>query len=210
MAAGGLLAAVGFLFLPAGGTVRVDLGLAAVGPDPSGAVAHEPARALIVPALGAGVGLLALVLPGTFPRLAGLIRRPLRGVGADALPRLSAGLLGEGLCWASAGWVLLGLSQVAVIAGVKVWGTTAYPLGPDRWPIVVASVALATVAGFAIPIAPGGLGVREWVLWTALGALIDRDRAVVAALVLRLVWVAAEVVAAAALLPIRPKARPAA
>ena len=51
---------------------------------------------------------------------------------------------------------------------------------------------------------PGGLGVREWVLWTALASAIDRDQAVVAALVLRLAWVIGEVLAAAILTVIRP------
>jgi uncharacterized membrane protein YbhN (UPF0104 family) len=69
--------------------------------------------------------------------------------------------------------------------------------------MVVASVALATVAGFVVPIAPGGLGVREWVLWTSLGTSLNHDRAVVASLTLRLVWVAAEVAAALVLLPLR-------
>jgi hypothetical protein len=42
------------------------------------------------------------------------------------------------------------------------------------------------------------------VLWTALASAIDRDLAVVAALVLRLSWVTGEVLATAALLAIRP------
>ena len=68
-------------------------------------------------------------------------------------------------------------------------------------------MALATVAGFVVPISPGGLGVREWVLWTALASAIDRDLAVVAALVLRLAWVAGEVWSPRRLLPaIRPVA----
>ncbi len=72
-------------------------------------------------------------------------------------------------------------------------------LPPSSWTLAIASVALATVAGFVVPISPGGLGVREWVLWTALASAIDRDLAVVAALVLRLAWVIGEVLAAARL-----------
>src|SRR5207302_1276104 len=82
-------------------------------------------------------------------------------------------------------WVLLGLSQVAVLRALGLEG-----VGPERWPAVVAAVALATVAGFAVPVAPGGLGVREWVLWTSLETAVDRQMAVVAALALRLTWVA--------------------
>ena len=35
-------------------------------------------------------------------------------------------------------------------------------------PVVIASVALATVAGFVVAVLPGGLGVREGVLMLAL------------------------------------------
>ena len=136
-----------------------------------------------------------------FPRLAGLIRAPLRGVGADALPWFTLPLLIEGLAWAALGWVLLGMSQVAVLAGIGV--APSWSIGAAS----VASVALATVAGFAVPIAPGGFGVREWVLWTALTSSLDRDWAVVAALVLRLVWVVGEVMVAAILYLIRPRSR---
>ena len=58
--------------------------------------------------------------------------------------------------------------------------------------MVIASVALATVAGFVVAVLPGGLGVREGVLMSALAPALGSDRAVVAALVLRLVWVVAE------------------
>jgi uncharacterized membrane protein YbhN (UPF0104 family) len=85
----------------------------------------------------------------------------------------------------------MGLSQVAVLYGVRYQGLT----GPGGL-AAVGSVALATVAGFVVPVAPGGLGVREWVLWTSLGAALDHDWAVVASLTLRLVWVVAEVAAA--------------
>ena len=68
-------------------------------------------------------------------------------------------------------------------------------------PVVIASVALATVAGFVVAVLPGGLGVREGVLMSALAPALGSDHAVVAALSLRLVWVAAELVAAAVFFP---------
>ncbi len=68
--------------------------------------------------------------------------------------------------------------------------------------MVTAGVALATVAGFVVAVLPGGLGVREGVLMYVLGPTLGDDLAVVAALALRLVWVAAEVLAAAVLLPL--------
>ncbi len=201
MAAGGLVAAAGFglraiseprsggpstrFALPWGGRPEVEVPFSGLG-------------------VAAGLGFLVLVWPGVFPKLAGWIRKPLRGVGADALPRFSAPLLLEGLAWSTVGWVFLGLSQVAVIAGIGPSGLV--PRAAD-WPLAVASVALATVAGFAVPITPGGLGVREWVLWTALASTLDRDWAVVAALVLRLVWVLGEVLVALVLMAIPPRSR---
>jgi hypothetical protein len=186
MAAGGLLAALAF-----GARSWVSIPL----PFASG-------RSLTVP-LGLigfvpGVAFLVVVEPRVFPRLATVARLPFRGVGVDALPVVGWRLLVEGLLLAALGWTLMGLSQVAVLAA----------LGPStrlaaEWPTIIGSVALATVAGFVVPIAPGGLGVREWVLWTALASAIDRERAVVAAIVLRLAWIVGEVVAAAVLVAIR-------
>ena len=204
MAAGGLIAAVGFCFTPHSAPEPIGTIFADVEP----AMPDFPLWILLaLLGLGAGLGFLVLVWPKVFPWLAGLIRKPLRGVGADVLPRLSVRLLVEGLLWSALGWILLGLSQVAVISGVRI-GTLASPiLGPSDWSLVVASVALATVVGFAIPIAPGGLGVREYVLWVALDTTLNHDRAVVAALVLRLVWVATEIGVTAALSWVRPRPR---
>jgi glycosyltransferase 2 family protein len=189
MAAGGLTAGLGF----------------AIGSGPSAKVpvplfgGREIEAPLAWMGFGLGLAFLVVVWPSVFPRLAGLARMPLPNVGPDALPRFSGRLLVEGLAWSLLGWVLLGLSQVAVIRGLTTGG-----LPISSWPLVIASVALATVAGFVVPIAPGGLGVREWVLWTALASALDRDLAVVAALVLRLAWVVGEVLAAAVLTAIRP------
>ncbi len=153
--------------------------------------------------LAMGLGFLVLVSPPVFPRLATLARQPFPDVRPDALPRISWRLLASGLAIASLGWIALGLSQVAVIQAL---GMATMPL--SSWPIVVGSVALATVAGFAVPIAPGGLGVREWVLWTCLGSVLDRDLAVVSSLALRMAWIVGEIGAAAILLALRPSAGP--
>jgi uncharacterized membrane protein YbhN (UPF0104 family) len=97
--------------------------------------------------------------------------------------------------------VLLGLSQVAVIRAVAPGG-----VGPGLWPVVAASVALATVGGFVVAVLPGGLGVREWLLMLALGPVLgSADTAVIATLLLRLTWVAAEGAAAAVLAFARPR-----
>ncbi len=190
MAAGGLGAGLGFA-IGSGPSAGVPVPLV------GGRVVEAP-----LAALGLGLGLLFLVVvwPPVFPRLAGLARMNRSMI---ARPRFSIGLLAEGLAWSTLGWILLGLSQVAVIRGLQPAG-----LPPASWFLAIASVALATVAGFVVPISPGGLGVREWVLWTALASAIDRDLAVVAALVLRLSWVVGEILAAAVLFGIRPTPPP--
>ena len=177
MAAGGLVAAVGFLAPPA-----------------------RPLWAAL--GLGLGVGFLVLVEPRVFPRISRLISVPFPGVGPDAVPRLSHGLLALGLLWATAGWILLGLSQAAAVRAL----TSAGP-APTLWPSIIAAVALATVAGFAVAVMPGGLGVREGVLMAALAPTFGDTTAVAAALLLRLGWVGAEALAAVVLFPLGRSAR---
>jgi glycosyltransferase 2 family protein len=194
MATGGLVAAAGFA--TAGDSGRVSFAVPGWGP-----LELPIYRLAALSGLGLGLAFLVVVAPPVFGRLAGLISLPMPGVGPDAMPRLSGGLLTRGLLWSSTGWVLLGLSQLAVIRAM------GSPPALDLVAVVIAGVALATVAGFVVAVLPGGLGVREGVLMSALAPALGPDRSVVAALLLRLVWVAAELAAAAALVPMRRPAR---
>lgn len=108
MAAGGLVAAAGFA--GAGGSHRVELTL-----PRWGLVALPIYQIDSVAGLGLGLGLLLLVIPSIFRRLAGLITMPIPGVGPDALPRFTGRLLCYGLLWSVGGWILLGLSLLAVV-----------------------------------------------------------------------------------------------
>jgi uncharacterized membrane protein YbhN (UPF0104 family) len=130
-------------------------------------------------------------VPPVFGRLARLVSLPIPGVGADALPRLTASLLFRGLLWSTAGWILLGFSQLAVVRAFDREGADRL-LGLGLGPLVVAAVALATIAGFVVAVLPGGLGVREGVLMSVLAPALGSDASVIAALALRLVWVVAE------------------
>jgi glycosyltransferase 2 family protein len=199
MASGGLIAAAGFAVA-----------------DGSGRPAGVSATKLTLPLLGSltvplyrlgawgglalGLAFVFLTVPPVFGRLARLVSLPIPGVGPEVMPRFTSRLLAQGLLWSSCGWILLGFSQLAVVRSFDPAGTDA-PIAFGLIPIVVASVALATVAGFLVAVLPGGLGVREGVLMSALAPAIGSDRAVVASLLLRLVWVAAELVAAAILFP---------
>jgi hypothetical protein len=193
MAAGGLIAAVGFA--PAAGSHVMDFVMPAWG-----RVAIPVYRIAALSGLVLGLAFLVLVVPPVFRRLVRLVSLPIRGVGPDASPRYSARLLVQGFFWCSGGWGLLGLSQLAVVRAFDPPGAAAL-VALGLAPVVIASVALATVTGFVVAVLPGGLGVREGVLMSALAPALGSDHAVVAALALRLVWVVAELSAAAVLFP---------
>jgi hypothetical protein len=196
MAAGGLVAAAGFAAGP--GSDRVELAVPLLG-----RVVFPIYGLAALSALVLGLAFLMVVLPPVFTRLAGVVSLPIPGVGPEALPRLSAWLLAQGLLWSSAGWIMLGLSQIAVVGSFAPEGARVLA-APGFLPVVIGSVALATVAGFVVAVLPGGLGVREGVLMSALAPAVGTDRSVVAALVLRLVWVGAELVSALVLVPLGP------
>jgi len=192
MAAGGVVAAVGFA--TAAGSQRVDLKL------PGWGQVHLPFYKVVALAgLGLGLGFLVLVVPPVFGRLARLVSLPIPGVGPEALPRLTAGLLFRGLLWSAAGWILLGFSQLAVVRAFDRAGAERL-LELGLGPVVIAGVALATVAGFVVAVLPGGLGVREGVLMSVLAPALGTQASVIAALALRLVWVIAELAVGALLI----------
>jgi uncharacterized membrane protein YbhN (UPF0104 family) len=199
MATGGLIAAVAFAF--ASGSPPVEVHLPGWGLLP---IQVYPLSALV----GAGLGLafLLLVVPSVFARMTTLVTLPIPAITSDAVPRFSGALLLRGIFWSSAGWALLGLSLLAVVRAFDPSGAETL-VAAGAVPVVIGGVALATVAGFVVAVLPGGLGVREGVLMWALAPALGRDQSVVAALTVRLVWVAAELIAAALLLPFfRPRA----
>jgi len=84
------------------------------------------------------------------------------------------------------GWCFNGLSLWLVLKGLP--GTEVQLAD---FPLTLACVTLATVAGF-VSLLPGGIGVRELVLIPLLSARFDPVTAIVAAIVIRFVWLAAE------------------
>lgn len=99
------------------------------------------------------------------------------------------------------GWTLQGLSLWATLRGLGVLET-----GPlVDWSLHTAAVALAVVAGF-LALIPGGLGVRELVLIPLLAGPYGDDMALVSAIILRLVWLVAEVVISTILYPLKRQA----
>ncbi|MGH7170427.1 MAG: hypothetical protein ACRELG_09145, partial [Gemmataceae bacterium] len=149
------------------------------------------------------VAIVVPLHPAIFNRLAHRMSLPFRERDADQPPRIRFVYLLEGLAITAIGWLLLGASFAAALRGI---------VGPD-WPLfdvrtarLPAIMGLAYVIGFVVLIAPGGLGVREFMLTLLLtpelvgvqGMGIEDARAtvVLAVLVLRLVWTAAELLTA--------------
>jgi uncharacterized membrane protein YbhN (UPF0104 family) len=148
--------------------------------------------------IGAALGLLALagipILPGVFNRLVRRAAAPFLRADAQPLPPVRIRTLLGGLALTACGWVLLGISLWCVLQG----------LGPEPagWDVsllgsCIAALAVAWVAGFVALMTPGGLGVRELILQQFLAPLLGDLHSLIAVLLLRLLWTAAEVIMAA-------------
>ena len=150
------------------------------------------------------LALLALagvpILPGVFNPLVRRLSR--RFTAGQPLPRLPWAALPVGLAVTACGWAFLGASLFAVARAVQA--------SPPPWGVVecldcTAIAALSYVAGF-VGQTPGGLGVREVIMQQALAPRLGGDApALVAVLLLRVLWTAAEVAAAGVLfwLPVK-------
>jgi glycosyltransferase 2 family protein len=137
--------------------------------------------------------MVACGLPTTPPLFGRLAR--LAGVGrsdpevAAKMARLSWRSFGEGFLAMTVCWVLLGGSLWAVLQAIVPEGVSL----AIHLPLCVASVALALAAGF-LSLIPGGAGVREMVLLQLLKRPFGDVVAVVCPVLLRLAWLAAELI----------------
>ncbi len=148
-------------------------------------------------ALGAGIP----TLPPIFRRLVMILQvKRLNPQIESALRGLDWRLALGGWTALGLGWCLLGASLAAVlqsIPGVEVQTSQA--------PLIAATVALAMVAGF-LSLIPGGLGVRELVVIPLLAPVYGHGTAIVSAVLLRLIWLIAELSASSILYVARPVA----
>ena len=163
------------------------------------------------------LGLMALAglptLPPVFRRLCRMGRVGRGDAAATAsIERMDYRLLATGWPLAILSWLLLGLSLWATLRGLGLSGLEPFRL----LPLYVAAVSLATVAGF-LSLIPGGALVREFVLLELLVLLpgVDPATALLGALLLRLIWLVAELLisailyAAAFLPPFKARLQPA-
>jgi glycosyltransferase 2 family protein len=154
--------------------------------------------ALLLLSMGIAVVLGALILPPVSSRLLRMVTKPFGDSTAGDMSGVSWVTLGKGTVLMVVSWLLMGLSLSATLAAMQHLGTLATSLGILKtYGLLVALVALANVGGF-ISMIPGGLGAREWILVETLGPVIGSSQAVVAAGVIRLTWLAAELLAAGA------------
>jgi hypothetical protein len=162
-------------------------------------VIEAPHRAYLLTLAGVlAIALGAVSLPATISRLGWLAARPFRSThDIRGLAWRWSTWIG-GAVWIAGGWMLMGASLAGALAAMDQLDVVLQQRGLlGTWALLTTLVALATVGGF-VSLTPGGLGFREWVLVETLGPVIGGDHAIVAAVVLRLVWIVAEVVAAGA------------
>lgn len=156
-----------------------------------------------------GLILLSIVTvplwPGVFNFLLNKLAKGFESVAMMNLPKVRLGTLLEGLLLTSCGWLILGVGLWATLRGIL-------PEAPDLtlsvWLHCVASLGLAYVAGFLAIVVPGGIGVREYFLLYLLAPLGPEAPRAAAILVLRLLGTAAELVVAAVLYWLSPRATP--
>ncbi len=112
MASGGLIAAAGFAMArDSGGSGLILLTATPLGPGLGSGLSPGRLSCGTLP----GLAFAALTVPSVFGRLARLVSLPVPAIGPEAMPRFTGRLMALGLLWSSCGWILLGLSQVAVV-----------------------------------------------------------------------------------------------
>jgi hypothetical protein len=205
MAAGVLVAAI--LFAALGTDAGAGLGMETLRhllwlEQPAEGGLQRPAAVLLSALLF--VLLVVPLQPAIFNRLVHRMTLPFRERDAAELPRIRLRYLMEGLALTACGWLLLGASLAAALRGIV---GDDWPWLDVRTARLPAIMGLAYVIGFVVLVAPGGLGVREFLLTLLLTPELvgvqgmDRAEAratvVLTVLVLRLVWTAAELIVAA-------------
>ena len=143
-------------------------------------------------------GLVLLVLlavplwPAIFNRLIRVLAQGLDKTEAYSTVHIRPITLLQGVAITGAGWVLIGLSLSALLQGVL---PEPPALTVDRLVHYVAALGLAYVAGFLVLVSPSGIGVREYFLLGLLRSEGPDELIALAIILLRLVWMAAEIVA---------------
>jgi dolichol-phosphate mannosyltransferase len=150
-----------------------------------GAGVHPPVLAIV---LFAAAAVVAVAARPAF--VGGWLHDRLRARGIDTAGPLRGRTLALMVALDAAGWIATGLGAWAL---ARALGATA---GLDAF-LLLGAFALSWLLGVLVPLAPGGLGLREGSLVISLGAAIGAGPATALALALRVVSFAGELVAIA-------------
>lgn len=153
---------------------------------------------------------LGMVAVAGLPTLPSVFRRLVRILGLgklspatlEKLNSLDSKTVAWGWVLNVVGWLFLGLSYWAVTRSLGI--VDENPL--EQLPLDTAVVSVATVGGF-LSFVPGGAGVREGLLTVLSAPHLGGDVAFIAAILLRLAWLVAELVMAGLLSLGRMKGR---
>jgi uncharacterized membrane protein YbhN (UPF0104 family) len=147
--------------------------------------------------LGVGLMICAGVptLPPIFRKIVYFLRvRKLNPKIGELLQGLTFRVMASGWLGNLFGWSLLGVSLWATLCSMPGNESVRFNL-ITILPLVTATVCLAMVAGF-LSLLPGGVVVREYIIMTLLAPIYGPVTAIVSAVLLRVVWMGAEVVLA--------------
>jgi dolichol-phosphate mannosyltransferase len=150
-----------------------------------GAGVHPPVFAIVLFAAGA---VIAVAARPAF--VGGWLHDRLKARGIETAGPLRGRTLALLVALDAAGWIATGLGAWAL---ARALGATA---GLDAF-LLLGAFALSWLLGVLVPLAPGGLGLREGSIVLTLGAAIGAGPATALALALRLVSFAGELVAIA-------------
>lgn len=151
-------------------------------------------------ALATGMAIIACV--ATLPPMArgfartGLTHFDQRGGESSSDPAADADATVRGMTWRlwASGWLAAALSWC--LLGLSLWATLR-SIGVDNlppvenMPLLVGAVSLAVVAGF-LSLLPGGIVVRDALLLQLLAPTCGEANALVAAVLLRIIWLLSE------------------
>lgn len=149
--------------------------------------------------LGGAILMVGITGLPTFPPIFERIIGKLRASKADEaeasheLRRIGIVDLLSGWGLMTIAWILMGLSIWAAARGAGFTSGRApseWPLA-EEWTICTIAAALSVVVGF-ISFIPGGFGVREFILIEVLRSFYGGAAALVTAILVRLVWLVAE------------------
>lgn len=102
--------------------------------------------------------------------------------------KLSAGLLIQALLAFCGAWFFLGLSLLCVLNAID-----EPSFSFSHWLICTAAATGGTSIGFFVLIAPGGLGIREGLIFATIAPLVGGPLAGAASILLRAVWFVTEI-----------------